>query len=85
MGIKTIEAIDVPRDRVPDHDGRGEILEDISACGNCEFGRALGARLGEVTCEHHLVEFRNTVLHHTRQINSKKELSNSVPDEPGSQ
>ncbi|MGA7875086.1 MAG: hypothetical protein WCA08_05440 [Desulfoferrobacter sp.] len=80
-----MEAIDALLDRAPDHETGRKILEEITAGGSCEFGGALGAWLGEVICEFHLVEFRNRVLHHTRQINSKKELSNSVQDEPGSQ
>lgn len=85
MCTRNKEEIEALLERAPDLGTRRKILEELSACGSCEFGRTLGARLGEVICERHLVEFRNKVLHHTRQNLSQDELTYSAPDESGNQ
>lgn len=85
MCIKTKGAIDDLLDQVRDRRTRREMLAEISDCGNCKFGKAFESQPGEVTCLHHLVEFRNIVLYHTREISSKDELTNIAPDDTGSQ
>jgi|MTBAKSStandDraft_2_1061841.scaffolds.fasta_scaffold370652_1 hypothetical protein len=85
MCIKSREEIEALLERAPDRETRRKILEGLSACDGCEFGRGLEARSGKVTCERHLVELRNKVLHHTRQTHCKDELTKSAPNEPGKQ
>ncbi len=85
MCIKTKEEIEALLKRTPDREMRRKVLEGLSGCGNCELGRTPDTQLGEGICEYHLVEFRNIILHHTRQNGTEDRPLNSETNESGNQ
>ncbi len=85
MCIKPKEQIEDLLTRTPDREVRRKVLAGLSGCGKCELGRTLDTSLGEVTCEYHLVQLRNMILHYTRQIGPEDRPLNSETNESGNQ
>lgn len=85
MCIKSKEELDDLLKRIPDRQMRRKALEGLSGCGNCELGRALDTSHGEYTCEYHLAELRNMILHQIRQIGSEDRPLSTANDESGNQ
>lgn len=85
MCVRSKEAIGNLLNRAPDRQTRRTILEELSACGECKFGKVSEVRQAAVICERHLVEFRNMVIHHAAQCCLRDMLKNSASNEPGEQ
>lgn len=85
MCVRSQEAIGTPLNRAPDRQTRRNILEELSVCGECKFGKVTELRQAGVICERHLVEFWNMVIHHPAQCCLRDILKNSASNEPGDQ
>jgi len=79
MCTKSNEEIEALLRLTPDRGTRRRILEELSACDSCQFGKDQKARLGAITCERHLVEFRNKVLYLSQITCSQDTPENSSP------